>query len=316
MKRALRKAYHILRSAASRIHIDLNNDSKHTVFLAGTGRSGTAWIANVINYDNSYRYIFEPFNPYRVPAVAQFRYRQYLRPADRDPVYVEPAEKILTGRWSNAWIDGWNRRMVSSRRLVKDIRANLLLKWIRALFPSMPIVLLLRHPCADAVSRMELGWGTHVDEVLAQPDLMADFMTPFGDVLRSAKTDFEKHILLWCAENYVPLHQFARGELHLAFYEHFCERPKAEIDRLFQYLGRPYRAEIFERLSSPSPMSREDSAIFTGGALIDGWRKSLTEAQMLRANELVRQFGLDRVYTLDPMPDAAGAEALLRPDAA
>jgi hypothetical protein len=45
---------------------DLNNDFRNTIFLAGTGRSGTTWLSNIINYKNEYRYMFEPFQSKKV----------------------------------------------------------------------------------------------------------------------------------------------------------------------------------------------------------------------------------------------------------
>ena len=61
---------------------------------------------------------------------------------------------------------------------------------------------------------------------------MEDFLNPFKEEIEKAQTRFEKFILRWCIQNYVPLKQFKRGEIHLAFYEDFCEKPKSEIDWL------------------------------------------------------------------------------------
>ncbi len=45
------------------------NDYRQTVFVSGVGRSGTTWVANIINYANDYRFMFEPFHPQRVDVV-------------------------------------------------------------------------------------------------------------------------------------------------------------------------------------------------------------------------------------------------------
>ena len=39
--------------------LDWNGDLGRTVFLAGTARSGTTWLSELINHRNDYRYIFE-----------------------------------------------------------------------------------------------------------------------------------------------------------------------------------------------------------------------------------------------------------------
>ena len=56
------------------LHVDLaRGDPGKTVFLAGTGRSGTTWLAGLINHDQSYRDVFEPFHPGKVEALGGFK---------------------------------------------------------------------------------------------------------------------------------------------------------------------------------------------------------------------------------------------------
>ena len=45
-------------------YVDLEKgDHRSSVFLAGSGRSGTTWLSEIINHRRGYRYVFEPFNP-------------------------------------------------------------------------------------------------------------------------------------------------------------------------------------------------------------------------------------------------------------
>ena len=163
-------AYRFRKTLYSRLFIDTNSDCRRTVLLAGTGRSGTTWVSHILNYRNDHRYIFEPFHPQKVSICGGFRYRQYVRPGNDDETYLAPAEAILTGRLRSGWSDAHNRKLCATKRLVKDIRANLLLKWIHTSFSGIPIILLLRHPCAVANSRLRLNWGTHLDEFLSQEE--------------------------------------------------------------------------------------------------------------------------------------------------
>src|SRR5437870_3848637 len=86
------------RGLLGQVYVDRGGGPEDTFFMAGTGRSGTTWIAEVLNHDHAYRYLHEPFRPGRVRATKPFLPRQYLRPDDRDPRYVEPARAILSGR--------------------------------------------------------------------------------------------------------------------------------------------------------------------------------------------------------------------------
>lgn len=299
---------HALRS----IYIDANPDVRATSFVAGTGRSGTAWAANIANFDGASRYLFEPFNPYRVPICHDFRYRQYLRPDDVDPRYVEPARAIVTGRVRNSWIDQFNRAFYSRSRIIKEIRANLMLKWLKNRFPGLRIVLMLRHPCADANSRLKLGWSSHLDEMLAQRDLVEDHLAQFVPAIERARTPFEKHVFLWCIENYVALRQLAPDDVHLVFYENLCVRPKTEVAGLFAYLGRPIVTGVFRHLARPSELVREESAIRTGGDLVESWRDDVAPDAIASAMRIVALFGLDAIYQAKAsLPDVEGANSLL-----
>jgi hypothetical protein len=235
-------------------------DHRDSVFLSGSGRSGTTWVADVINHRREYRLVFEPFHPGKVPVCASFESKQYLRPSDRREEYLEPARKILTGELRSPWTDRFHRGLVARRRLIKDIRANLMLGWMRANFPGMPIVLLLRHPCAVVASRLALGWRDNLSETMAQQDLVEDFLVPFEEEIREADTAFERHVFLWCIDNYVPLMQFEPGEIHVAFYERLVAEPRAETERLFAYLGEETDAGLDRALSRPSPLSRRRDA--------------------------------------------------------
>ena len=44
----------IRRRVIGTVYLDLDSNTRNTVFLGGSGRSGTTWLSQVINYDNTY----------------------------------------------------------------------------------------------------------------------------------------------------------------------------------------------------------------------------------------------------------------------
>src|SRR5207248_8638707 len=167
------------------LYWDRSGSHLDTIFLAGQGRSGTTWISEVVNHRGELRFIDEPFHPGRLAITRGFRPRQYIRPDDDDPAYLDPARAIVTGRVRSLWTDRYNRRPFPVRRLVKEVRGNLLLPWLHARFPGMPMVLLLRHPCAVVTSQFRLAEDWHVDlrRFLRQDALMQDHLEPVRDPL-------------------------------------------------------------------------------------------------------------------------------------
>jgi hypothetical protein len=287
--------------------VDLGRgDHRSSVFLAGSGRSGTTWISGVINHRNAYRFVFEPFHPGKVRILRHFRRKQYLRPGDRREEYLGPARTVLTGELRSLWTDRFNKKFVARRRLIKDIRANLLLGWMHANFPGMPIVLLLRHPCGVVASRLALGWRDVLSETMEQEELVEDFLLPMEAEIRAARGGFERHLFSWCVENYVPLRQFEPGEIHLAFYEDFLVRPDQELRRLFAFLDDGFDGRAYRTLGRPSPLSRHPEI-----PSVDAWRRCVTARQTERAVEILGCFGLDRVYGEGAVPDLSGAHTLM-----
>lgn len=291
------------------LYLDLQPDYRRTIFLAGTERSGTTWLSDVINYNHAYRYIFEPFWPKKVSICQQFRAQQYLRPENQDPYFLNAAETILSGRIRNAWTDKFHRKVLATQRLIKDVRVNLLLKWLHTHFPAMPIVFVIRHPCAVVHSQLKLRHSTWrhdlQKEFLNQQELVEDFLAPFAPAMSEATNYFDLLIFRWCVQNYVPLQQFQNGEIYMAFYEHFCVDPERETRKLFAYLGKPYDPRLLATVAKPSPVAKQGSAIVAGNNLIDNWRKHVSAEQIARAQEILGLFGLDQLYGTDSMPKCA-----------
>jgi len=296
--------------------IDLKADEKNSILLVGDGRSGTTWVSNIINYNNEFRYMFEPFHPHFVEASQGFRMFQYLRPTSDARYFLNTARAIITGRFRHERVDQYNRRLLCTKRLIKDIFAHLFLKWLKVHFPDTRIILLLRHPCAIAVSKEKLRqnmWMDEPEKFLSQRELLEDFLHPFKGEIKAARSYFEKQIINWSIIHYIVLKQFTKGEIHLAFYENFCARPEEEIRRLFSFLGKDYQGIPIEVLKTPSQMSRKESAINTGGSLTDEWRRDVGDEKVKRANQILNVFQLDSIYPDgNSMPDVIGTYRLLR----
>ena len=55
-------------------------------------------------------------------------------------------------------------------------------------------------------------------------------------------------------------------------------------------------------MGRPSATARRDSPVVSGQSLVDGWRRSITPAQVDAAMRILEAFGLDRVYGRDSLP--------------
>jgi len=297
------------------VHVDMH-DYRKTVFLAGSARSGTTWLQEIVNFKNEYRVLFEPFRPDKVELVSDWKQYLYLRKDENSPLYLDPMKDIISGNIKNIWVDTVNHRLFSQKRIIKAIHANLLLYWVKCHFPEVPIILIMRHPCAVANSKLNIVKkhfqfkNNILDEFLSQEDLVDDFLRPFQIRLREKKTDFETFIFMWCIENLIPITQFSEGEIYITFYETLCQNPQQEIKNIFSYINKPFSQDIIKKATIPSSVSRNNSAINSGDDLIKSWRKNITDDQIKKAVEILNLFGLDIIYNDTDMPLLDGNELL------
>lgn len=297
-----------------KLHLDPKGQRpKDIIWVVGDGRSGTTWLSNLINSRKQYRYMFEPFHPIMLPWMNEFKEFQYLRPDNTSKYFLDRGRVIFSGQLQHPRVNSHNMHKSRDGLLVKDIHGHLFLNWVDVQFPHVKKVLILRHPCAVALSKMRLkkwNWPQNPEIFFSQPELCQDYLSGFEQVAQKADGIFERYILTWAILHYVPLKQLTHRQIHLAFYEELCTNPERELSRLFSWLGEPTELdpELAELLKTPSRTSRGHSAIIAGTDLINGWRKELTPEQINRAMDILAVFGLDRIYNdaLSPNTEQAG----------
>jgi hypothetical protein len=282
------------------------------MMLAGTARSGTTWLGELIASQLPCRMMFEPFNPRQVAAYDRFEYFQYARPDADDPALERYCTTIFSGRIRHRWIDREVARLRPSLRLVKEIRGNLLLKWIARRFPEVPMLLMLRHPCAVVESRLRLNWATDSDiaSFLRQPTLVADFLADKVDLIASTRSVEGKHAIIWSISNLVPLRQFTAGSLPIVFYEHLCVRPERELPVAFAALQQAAPADMADSLLRPSSTATADGFMLEDRRSVAAWKNRLDAERIDEILRIVDAFGLGGLY------DSAGMPASPRFDSA
>jgi len=288
----------------SHFYLNPHPDIRRSILVAGTARSGTTWLADLIASQIPSRILFEPFNPDLVSDYRPFHYFQYMRPGTENPEFYAFAQKVFTGEIRNRRIDRQNERVFSKIRLIKEIRANLALKWLHDHFSEVPIVFIMRHPCAVILSRMELGWATDrdIEPFLSQPQLVEDYLGPYLDLIYSAGKSEEKHAVIWSVSNLVPLKQFRSAELKVVYYEDLCTQPEIELPGIFEAIGYQGSGLLVSNANQPSQTTKSTSAVVTGTNKIENWKKKLSRSQIDNVLRVVQTFGLGHLYGASTLP--------------
>lgn len=306
-------------------------DTSDAILLAGLGRSGTTWVSNTINPNHDFRYIFEPFNRVRHCQCKQidfldFHCHLYIRPESHSPERNEVARKILSGELKDLVFDFENaqsflqgkRKLKFSKRIIKTICSNLFLKWINVNFREVPIILLMRHPIPVFLSR-QVSWGRQgvIDEqypfrtyLNKRPELLEDHLYPFQDYLEGLQDPFEVSVANWCIQHYVPLRQFEKGDIYVAFYENLCLNPETEFKKIYEYLniqGVNVFPENFDKAYAATSIREQE--IKAGNKLKD-WRTAITGQQLKKALDILDRFQLTAIYTDDLKPNCNDASVI------
>lgn len=292
-------------------YVDLGGGPEDTVFIAGSGRSGTTWVEEVVNRNRDHRIMFEPFWSRHVPALRAFAEHQYLRSGTTDSRYVDPVARILSGQVRNRWIDHHNTVRLPRKRLVKEIRANNWLGWAADLWPEMTVVFIIRHPMAVVSSGDSLGWGDGLDRILAQPQLLSDhFDEDTQQYLSSLADPWERSIARWCVENMVPFRTLGPTRATLVVYEALASHSDDEVDRLLAAVDQTRDGSLAAAFDQPSRLARAGSLNAGSTTPTTAWVDKVDATRRRRGIAVIERLGFGNVYNDEPRPNADAAHHL------
>lgn len=311
--RAAKLTRRLKRLACSHLYRDTKPDSGKSVIVAGAGRSGTTWLADIVSTSEpGCRVMFEPFHSGKLGEFQSFSYFHYMRPDETDQELMTFSRAVITGRLRHPWIDRHVEVLRPRWRLIKEIRACLFLRWLHGHFPEVPILFIIRHPCAVVASRLALDWATDgdIEPFLTQTKLMEDHLHEYMPLIEAARFAEEKHAIVWCVSNLVPLRQFSDAGLKVVFYENLCRRPDREISSILDSLSRRSDDKVLGAADRISTTSRRGSAVVQGDDPVTRWRRELSGEQTSRVLQVVDGFGLGYLYGQSDTPSPLAIERL------
>ena len=227
-------------------------------------------------------------------------------------ILIESAKDILSGNFRSEWTDVNTSRFFYTKRIIKDIRTNLMLGWIKQIKPNLPIIIAIRNPYSVIDSYKTLGWGkeaggqiTDFERIISQKYLLKDFPI-INEILQSInQNDYvSKLIFQWCALYYVPLKQLDNKDYLLVQYENLLLHPKSELDKIFNYLNKPFNTvKILDRIEKPSVTNYRKTDFNSNKVqLIQKWNQSLITKEINTINEIINNFEINFLYDKNGHP--------------
>ena len=281
------------------------------IVLAGSGRSGTTWLAEIITAVPGMLQVFEPLHPEwvravrRLPGVAAdgpFPSADgvYLRPDGVHTEWCGLLERVLEGRVRCYWTDKLRTTYLPHTLVIKMVRANMMLGYLHDQFQP-DIVYMIRHPCAVVASRLARGWYAELSHLLAQEVLVADYLEPWVDDIAAERDRVRAHAIWWAVENAVAAHELATRRHCAVQFETLVMQPVQEASRVLEWLGLPKPTSLAETVGRPSSMSRVDTEYDSAMMRLTAWKRELSSEQQRDILMWAERLGFD-YYSYDAIP--------------
>ena len=274
--------------------MSLTDPTAKNILIFGAGRSGTTWLAQTIAAAGL-ELIFEPLNPQEVPECRDWKpLPVYLRKGDA-PTWQRTFADLIEGRVRSDWTIRDNPG--AERKVVKLIRANLMIEWILETYDIHP-VFLVRNPLAVVASMKKQGWEISpkwIGMLLTEPRLREPFFSRLPGVAELGTRelgDIEAKTVFWCILNTVPRQLGLFERMHVVVYEELCRDPEGVINDLAGKVGIPVTPAVLDQLRRPS---------FMGGGFdvradydpTSAWHSALSADERAAVEGIVRRFQLD-----------------------
>lgn len=283
---------------AQRFCLDFAGDD--LVLIVGSGRSGTTWLADLINANDEFRYIFEPLNPDVEGAVVIDNW--CLSAADTAP----NISQTLRGKLIPPWANSVNRKLFARRRLIKEIRMNLMLDWVMQSSPRTKIIKLIRNPMEVAASRKQLQqheapgkwlWHPDLSELLNEPAVQAKLNQRQSPLLKKQLQQgmVAETIAMWCLENLLDLHSGYR-----IYYEDLIDYPARVLPELMRFVGVAHSSQVQEQYLQRSFTDR--NRVHRKSKQTNHWTHVLSKDEVQNAQKVLREFAVENLYDDDWQP--------------
>lgn len=281
-------------------------DPSLSVLVAGSSRSGTTWLGQMLATSPGLCLVNEPFSP-KMPGLSRagFTWRTARDPEADWPAGEAVFRRVFSGRGMSLKLIRLNgtKLLHCSGLVIKAVRVNRLLPWIARHFELRGTVVIVRHPCAVVSSQMlhfKLNSVTLMDD-LDYVERHLPHLLPF---VRGLHTEEERRALTWALDQHAVQEASGPRPWQMTSYESLVARGRAELERLFSALGLDVPIEAVELLDRNSWQAREASVDHTRAPVderLGVWRKRLSPDQVSRILTVVEACGI-RGYSEDVFP--------------
>jgi hypothetical protein len=305
LKHLLKWFYFNIRNIGESIKIAVTGrpNPNEAILLAGSGRSGTTWLADLLCTAPRIQQIYEPTHPTFISSIRTltgydtrdpYIRSYYINPVASDIDWYKFWHDVLVGKIRNHWTDRSRTSWFPSRYLVKLIRANLMLGYVYDHFQPY-IIYLLRHPCAVVYSRLNKvnpPWHADIADILSQEQLVEDHLRPWLKQIESEKDQIGAHAVWWAVENRIAQKHLEQRKHYCITYEALSIDPVNELEKICTFSGINDSSIDTTKISTPSRMATPGTFIPSSTDRLSEWKKGFSRSEQNRIIEWGHRLGI------------------------
>ncbi|SRX75401.1 sulfotransferase domain-containing protein [Aequorivita antarctica] len=279
-------------------------------------RGGSTILAQILEAEDGVASIDQPFDLWKpesdrgkiiaeyIPAKAM---SQFFELNDLEKKQVERYLKLIR----NGRLQKLSNKPRCKKQILKIVNAQGLVDILSELVPSISVVM-LRHPCSQALSVVKNKWGTCERPFLEAEDWSSKYLSKdqleFGNKISQEGSYLGRAILNWCLEWHYSL-KYSKQNYLILYYEDMILNPEKFIDTLFSYLKFKNKDKALSVLSTPSRSSSfskertlNDIKLGNKYNLLSNWREGYTIEDLSIAQEILDVFEIKRYSVNSNIP--------------
>ena len=196
-------------------------------------------------------------------------------------------------------------RINSKKIIVKFVRANRLIPWIKNSFDLKEIILIIRNPYSTIMSQISTGrigyflptehqreYVLLKNDILTQAELMQvepEILSKLGKI----KSNIELLTITWCLDQYIPLRSSIKNDIEILYYEDMFRNIKKITSDLSTKLG--YKGSKLVNYSLNIPSMTTINTLYQTEYQLNKWKDFFTENQKMEIKKVLETFHINFV---------------------
>ena len=247
------------------------NVPQNVIYIAGVARSGTSWIAQVLNSSPEVCFRFQPLFAYEFKGrVNEDSSREEYEHLFMDMYSTETSFLTQTDKQQTGYYPSFEKQSNPRTLVFKENRYQSMLEPMLRRVPKLKAVGIVRHPCAVLNS-----WRKNPKEFPPGSEILKEWR--FGNCKNKGNEDYFGYYK-WkeVAHLYMDLLDKYPDRFTLLRYEDVVRDPLQTMPKLFDTLGIPYE-KVTQNFIQESTTAHDDNyyAVYKDKSVADKWRSEL-----------------------------------------